>query len=265
MKRRQQQISRISLVNAFFALWIRRARVQLVLTGWLVPDRIRGIVSRLRSDFPTVRVIVTTVACAAIVVPSVLYQAERSKRLEMTRAYQYLSTSSSTEIATLSRSLEGLLVEQDDLRSLLLRAGYAVVSDDQLSIRLIATGYSSCRWETDDTPFITASNTRTRTGIVALSRDLIDRYNPEAPFSFGDAVHISGLGDFIVEDSMHWRWRRRVDLWFPSKREARRFGVRGVTVSMPIFRPSGEAAEAADRVADVSAATGYAAGSKLPQ
>lgn len=265
MKRRQQQISRISHLSAIMALWTRRARVQIVLTGSLIPDRINRIVSRLRLDFPTGRAILTTAVCAAIVVPSVLYHSERSLRLEMTRAYQHLSASSGTEIATLSRSLEGLLAEQDNLRSLLLRAGYPVVSDDHLAIRLIATGYSSCRWETDDTPFVTASNTRTRRGIVALSRDLIDRYSPDAPFTFGDAIHISGLGDFVVEDSMHWRWKRRVDLWFPSKREARRFGVRGVTVSVPIERPAVDVTEAAGRLADASAATGAAVDAALPQ
>lgn len=262
---RQHHIHKISLLNAILALWLCRARVQLVLPVRRVLDRLTGAISRFGSDFPTGRVVFTAVVCAAIVVPSVLYNAERARRMEISRAYRHVTVSSGAEIAALSGSLETLLDEQHELRSLLLRAGYAVVNDDHYSIRLLATGYSSCVWETDDTPFITASNTRTRTGIVALSRDLIDRYDPNAPFSFGDAVHISGLGDFVVEDSMHWRWRRRVDLWFPSKQEARRFGVRPVTVTMPVIQPVGEDAEVAERLADVRAASSYASSSGLAQ
>jgi 3D (Asp-Asp-Asp) domain-containing protein len=265
MTRRQHHTHKISLLNAILALWLRRISVQLVLPVFRALDRIAGAVSRVSVDFPTGRVVSTMVVCAAIVVPSVLYNVERTRRMELSRAYRQVSVSSGAEIAALGGSLETLLDEQHDLRSLLLRAGYAVVNDDHYSIRLLATGYSSCVWETDDTPFITASNTRTRSGIVALSRDLLDRYNPDAPFSFGDAVHISGLGDFVVEDSMHWRWRRRVDLWFPSKQEARRFGVRPVTVTLPIAHPAGEAAEVAERTTDVSATSDYTSSTGLAQ
>jgi 3D (Asp-Asp-Asp) domain-containing protein len=93
---------------------------------------------------------------------------------------------------------------------------------------VIATGYSSSIYETDSTPFITASNTRTREGILALSRDLLKRYTPGAPFDFGDRVHVPGLGEFIVEDSMNSRWNNRIDIWFPSRLEAVRFGVKEV-------------------------------------
>lgn len=234
MKRRQQRIHRILQLNAIFALWFRRLTVPLVLAAWRVPDLLGRFASRVRADFVTGRALLAAVVCAAIVVPTVMYQQERSKRMEMSRAYRYLNTSATTEIGALRHSLLSLLDEQEELKSMLLDAGYAVASDGQISVRLVATGYSSTVWETDDTPFITASNTRTRPGVIALSRDLLKRHNPDAPFAFGDVVHISGYGDFIVEDSMHWRWRRRVDIWFASRYNAWQFGKRDVTLSMPL-------------------------------
>jgi 3D (Asp-Asp-Asp) domain-containing protein len=264
MQRRQRIRHILSLFNGRVALWGRRARVQVVLAAWLVPDRVGRVVSRLRDDFPVAKTVVAILLCAAVVVPSVLYHRERSQRIETQRAYSYLRTSSSAEITTLCHSLEALLDEQQEIRSELLQAGYPVVSDDRLAIRLLATGYSSCVWETDDTPFITASNTRTRKGVVALSRDLLRRYDSNALFAFGDAIHISGLGDFIVEDSMHWRWRNRIDLWFPSKDEARRFGKRWVTVSMPLGEPS-ETASDDDKIAEMSSASGFSSSSETTQ
>jgi hypothetical protein len=63
---------------------------------------------------------------------------------------------------------------------------------------------------------------------LALSRDLLKRYTPGAPFDFGDRVHVSGLGEFIVEDSMNQRWNNRIDIWFPSRLQALHFGVKEV-------------------------------------
>ena len=68
--------------------------------------------------------------------------------------------------------------------------------------------------------------------LCPLSRDLLNCYTPGAPFSFGDVVHVSGVGDFIVEDTMNARWDNRVDVWFPDRMEALRFGVRGVYITL---------------------------------
>jgi len=205
--------------------------------------------------------VLAVVLTAAIVVPAYLYTQEREQRLDMSRAYSRLHVESSAELNTLASTLQTLVIEQDQLRTLLLDAGYAVVSGDRLWLQLLATGYSSTVWETDDTPFITASNTRTRTGVVALSRDLLTRYSDQAPFKFGDAIHISGLGEFSVEDSMHGRWRRRVDIWFPSRSDAWEFGKRRVTVTMPLL-PTGKVTNVStDIVVDRTAASSYASSS----
>lgn len=225
MHRIQQTYDRLT---ARAAIWFRARRVDAVLSAWTLPDAVtRGVRWFARPR----RAIAGSLLLAAVAVPATLYLHERSQRIELEASYRYLSASTGSEIGTLKRSLGTLLAEQTDMRSMLLDAGFAVMSDEHFSLQLIATGYSSTHIETDDTPFITASNTRTRTGIVAMSRDLLTRYTADAPFAFGDTIHISGLGDFIVEDSMHGRWTRRIDIWFPSRDEAFDFGIRKVVVT----------------------------------
>ena len=67
----------------------------------------------------------------------------------------------------------------------------------------------------------TAIGTRIRPGIVAVSRDLL-----RSGWSFGDKVHIEGLGVFIIEDTMHQRHRRTIDVAVPSLVEAEKIGKR---------------------------------------
>ncbi len=216
----------IRTVRATARLWARMATVPLRLALWAVPERLAGAARA----FTPARAARVAVVALAVATPAALLMREHARAEQYRRALRDLAFSSGAEVATLRRTMGRLLDEQAQLRDLLLDAGYAVYSDGEFAVVLAATGYSSSVRETDDSPHITASNTHTRTGIVAMSRDLLRRYNPEAPFAFGDVVHISGLGDFVVEDSMHPRWRRRVDVWFPSRREAMRFGRRRVLV-----------------------------------
>ncbi len=93
---------------------------------------------------------------------------------------------------------------------------YTPLSDNYDVFTVTITAYSSSVDETDDTPFITASGSRTRDGVVAAN------FLP-----FGTRVKIPELfGDktFIVEDRMHRRFSDRMDIWFPSKWEAKQFG-----------------------------------------
>lgn len=98
-------------------------------------------------------------------------------------------------------------------------------------LEVLVTGYSGDEGETDDTPHLTATNTTTRPGVIALSRDLIRAFNPTAPFRFGDKVHIEGIGEFIVEDTMAERWNKRADIWFPTSDEALQWGRRKLAIT----------------------------------
>jgi 3D (Asp-Asp-Asp) domain-containing protein len=67
----------------------------------------------------------------------------------------------------------------------------------------------------------TAIGTRIRPGIVAVSRDLL-----RSGWSFGDKIHIEGLGVFTIEDTMHQRHRRTIDVAVPNMAEAEKIGKR---------------------------------------
>lgn len=82
----------------------------------------------------------------------------------------------------------------------------------------LVTAYSSTPEQTDDSPFITASGNHVRVGTAAANW-----------LPFGTAIRIPELfGDriFIVEDRMHARHDDKVDIWFPEKQTAKKFGIR---------------------------------------
>lgn len=91
------------------------------------------------------------------------------------------------------------------------------------------TAYSSTPDQTDDSPFITASNTYVRDGIVALNG-----------FPFKTKVQFPELfpgKTFVVEDRMNKRYsfentgKYRVDVWFADRDTAIKFGYkRAVTM-----------------------------------
>lgn len=91
------------------------------------------------------------------------------------------------------------------------------------AIRLIkVTAYSSTPDQTDDTPFITASGAFVRDGIVAAN------FLP-----FGTKVRIPeafGEKTFVVEDRM--KHNNSLDIWFPTREEARAFGVKSLKMEI---------------------------------
>ncbi|NQT30478.1 MAG: 3D domain-containing protein [Candidatus Saganbacteria bacterium] len=93
--------------------------------------------------------------------------------------------------------------------------GYMVVK----SGAVVATAYNSLASQTDSTPWITASGTRCRKGVIASN------FLP-----FGTKVRIDGFGDqiFTVEDRMNRRYTKRIDIWFRSYKDAMRFGRRKI-------------------------------------
>ena len=87
-------------------------------------------------------------------------------------------------------------------------------------IDVTVTIYHAVEGQTDDTPHITADGTwiDVRNAgdyrYCALSRDLLSRWG--GIYSYGDMVYVQDAGHFsgfwIVKDTMHQRWKNRVDL-----------------------------------------------------
>lgn len=85
-------------------------------------------------------------------------------------------------------------------------------------IAVHVTAYSSTPDQTDDTPFTTAAGTRVRDGIVAAN--FLPLYTRiKIPEIFGEKV-------FVVEDRMARRFQNRVDIWFPDRASAIKFGLK---------------------------------------
>lgn len=91
------------------------------------------------------------------------------------------------------------------------------IRETSVTTTVWVTAYSSTPDQTDSTPFITASGTRVKDGVIAAN------FLP-----FGTIIKIPALfGDkiFTVEDRMHPRKKKVVDVWMPSTKKALSFGA----------------------------------------
>lgn len=93
--------------------------------------------------------------------------------------------------------------------------GYKIVYKDSVT----ATAYNSMVGQTDNSPWITASGTKCREGVIASNH-----------LPIGTKVIIEGFGNrvFTVEDRMNKRYKKRIDIWFRNHKDAMNFGVRKV-------------------------------------
>ncbi|MBI1908428.1 3D domain-containing protein [Candidatus Uhrbacteria bacterium] len=89
---------------------------------------------------------------------------------------------------------------------------------------MTSTAYNSLPWQTDDTPFITASGTHVRHGVVAANFLPIGT-RIKIPELYGDQV-------FIVEDRMNARYYKRLDVWMEHYDDAIAYGVRTITIEV---------------------------------
>lgn len=83
---------------------------------------------------------------------------------------------------------------------------------------VVITAYSSTFEETDGSPFITASGSYVRDGIIAANFLKIGT-KVKIPSLYGDKI-------FTVEDRMAKKNSHKVDIWMPSKSAALQFGVK---------------------------------------
>ncbi len=106
----------------------------------------------------------------------------------------------------------------------LLAQNYPILKDTQSEakknkiVETLITAYSSTVGQTDDTPFITASGSYVRPGIVAANF-LPFGATIQIPEIFGNQI-------FVVEDRLHERNNDRIDIWMPTEKEALEFGVK---------------------------------------
>lgn len=91
-----------------------------------------------------------------------------------------------------------------------------------IPLEVIATAYSSTPDQTDSSPFITASGTHVRYGVVAAN------FLP-----IGTRIRFEDQ-DFTVEDRMNQRFDgvRIIDIWMPSRAEAISFGTKTIPVQI---------------------------------
>lgn len=92
------------------------------------------------------------------------------------------------------------------------------------TMKVTATAYNSTPEQCDDTPFITASGTQVRPGVIAANFLPIGTMI-KIPAYFGDQV-------FTVEDRMNPRYDKRIDIWMAEHSDARQFGVRTVAIEV---------------------------------
>jgi 3D (Asp-Asp-Asp) domain-containing protein len=91
---------------------------------------------------------------------------------------------------------------------------------DKYNRAVTLTAYTARSRECDETPNKTAMMVKPRPGrTIAVSRDLFDD-----GWTFGRSVYIAGYGVFVIEDLMHKRHSRRIDILMGTTREANRFG-----------------------------------------
>lgn len=111
---------------------------------------------------------------------------------------------------------------------------------------LQVTSYRSLVNQTDSTPFHTATGEHVHSKGVAVSRDLLcprsygkTRLHKKevCPYKYGklhygDFIWVKGYGIRVINDVMHERHKKSIDLWVSSHNEERAIGVRS---GIPVY------------------------------
>ena len=119
------------------------------------------------------------------------------------------------EIIALFLLVLGLISLPSSAREAMVFGKYRIVGNGIVT----ATAYNSLASQTDNTPWITAAGTHCREGVIAANH-----------LPIGTKVIIEGFPNriFVVEDRMNRRYKKRIDIWFRSYRDARQFGRRKI-------------------------------------
>jgi len=92
-----------------------------------------------------------------------------------------------------------------------------------------ASAYTSCKRETDSTPYLAAWKNRLKPSVksIAVSRDFLKK-----GLTNKTKVTIDGLpSTYLVLDKMNKRWKKKIDIYMGCNlKKARRWGKRKVTI-----------------------------------
>jgi 3D (Asp-Asp-Asp) domain-containing protein len=103
------------------------------------------------------------------------------------------------------------------------------IEKEKYVMKVTASAYTSCRRETDSTPYLAAWNNRLKPKVksIAVSRDLL-----KIGLTNKTRVTIDGLsGTYIVLDKMNKRWKKKIDIYMGCNlKKALRWGKRKVTI-----------------------------------
>ena len=101
--------------------------------------------------------------------------------------------------------------------------------EEWCTIEVVATAYNSTTWQTDGDPYNTAwgDTLHPDKKSIAVSNDLI-----KLGLTRNTKVKIEGLeGIFIVNDKMHAKWKKRIDIYFGTDiKAARAWGRKKVRI-----------------------------------
>ena len=156
-----------------------------------------------RSPLESAFVAVLLVAISLVTLPNIQVDARVNEQAEL-RA---------TELAV--DAMQNVTRETGHLPLARLRGPYYVKT-------VTATAYNSVPWQTDSTPFTTASGATVRHGIVAANFLPIGT-KLTIPEIYGDQI-------FEVQDRMNPRYYERLDIWMAEVADAKRFGKRQITI-----------------------------------
>ncbi len=90
----------------------------------------------------------------------------------------------------------------------------------------ITTSYQSVPSQTDSSPFHTSIGERTHPGGCAASQDLLK----DGTLKYHDYIWIEGIGLCRINDTMHPRMTRHIDVWVENTRQERAIGIRRTKV-----------------------------------
>jgi len=131
-------------------------------------------------------------------------------------------------ISPLENEADFIVIENSPLTTLQGQTLIQSTNPDPLIVKgsywVITTGYSSTPDQTDATPFITASGTYVRDGIIACNF-LKFGTRVQFPQLYGDKI-------FVVEDRMALKNSHKIDIWFPDRAQAIEFGLKRTQVAI---------------------------------